>query len=78
MFQRTRNLAQRSLERSKTRICYSVCYAFALVFLSCNVSKLSLAGCVGLVALLHFFIWNVRWEKMQMCCQMRWLFEADL
>jgi len=40
---------------TQTRICYSVCYAFALVFLLRIVSKLSLSGCVGLVALLHFF-----------------------
>jgi hypothetical protein len=28
--------------------------------------------CVGLVALLHFFVWLLRWQKMQMCYQMRW------
>jgi len=29
--------------------------------------------CVGLVALLHFFVWLLRWQKMQMCYQKRWL-----
>jgi hypothetical protein len=38
-----------------------------------SVHFFAVSLCVGLVALLHFFVWLLRWQKMQMCYQMRWL-----
>ena len=49
--------------------CYKL--AFCLSLLCCPLFAVS--WCVGLVALLHFFVWHLRWQKMQMCYQKRWL-----
>jgi hypothetical protein len=57
------------IRRYEQHICYQL--AFSLSLLVCPLFAVSL--CVGLVALLHFFVWLLRWQKMQMCYQMRWL-----
>jgi len=56
------------------RLTQNPCYqlAFCLSLLVCPLFAVSL--CVGLVALLHFFVWLLRWQKMQMCYQKRWLY----
>jgi hypothetical protein len=48
--------------------CYKLPFSLSWLFRSLFVVSL----CVGLVALLHFFVWLCALEKMQMCHQMRW------